>query len=65
MYSEHTKLKRLPVAAKRELFKGSKNFHKNRVMFKHFIQALSGTSKLQWSSCNTNHDEHLGTNTKE
>lgn len=47
----------------------SKNFNKNktRVKFKHFFQALSGISKLQWSSYNADHDEHLGINrnTKE
>lgn len=75
MYSEHRKLQRFPVVANREqlltvcLYKAGKNFNKNktRVKFKHLFQALSGTSKLQWSSCNADHDEHLGMNrnTKE
>lgn len=64
MYSEHRKLQKLPVAANRELYKGGKNFNKNKntVRFKHFFQDLSGTSKLQWSCCNADQDEHLGIN---
>lgn len=69
VYSEHRKLQRLPVVANRELYKAGKIFNKNktRVKFKHLFQTLSVTSELQWSSCNANHDEHLGINknTKE